>query len=183
MKKTAIVCVTNDLSTDQRVHKTCLTLEKCGYWVVEYGRLLPESKPLQRNYFILRKKLFFHSGPLFYAEYNIRLFFHLLIANVDLIFANDLDTLPAAFLAATLRGKRLIYDTHEFYTETPELVSRPTIQAIWKKIENTIYLNPGSPALPKNAPKTPTVATIDEVAIKIFNIVTGEIVNSFNFNY
>ena len=139
MKKTAIFCVTNDLSTDQRVHKTCLTLEKCGYWVVEYGRLLPESKPLQRNYFILRKKLFFHSGPLFYAEYNIRLFFHLLIANVDLIFANDLDTLPAAFLAATLRGKRLIYDTHEFYTETPELVSRPTIQAIWKKIENTIF--------------------------------------------
>ncbi len=139
MKKKAIVCVTNDLSTDQRVHKTCLTLEKCGYWVVEYGRLLPESKALQRNYFILRKKLFFHSGPLFYAEYNIRLFFHLLLADVDLIFANDLDTLPAAFLAATLRGKRLIYDSHEYYTETPELVNRPAVQAIWRKIENSIF--------------------------------------------
>ena len=139
MKKKAIVCVTNDLSTDQRVHKTCLTLEKCDYWVVEYGRLLPESKPLQRNYFILRKKLVFHNGPLFYAEYNIRLFLHLLLADVDLILANDLDTLPAAFLAATIRGKRLIYDTHEYFTETPELVNRPAIQAIWRKIENSIF--------------------------------------------
>ncbi len=139
MQKTAIVCVTNDLTTDQRVHKTCLTLQKCGYWVIETGRLLPESLPLERSYFTLRRKLRFRTGPLFYAEFNIRLFFYLMTAQVDLIFANDLDTLPSAFLAATLRGKRLIYDTHEFYTETPELVSRPTIQAIWRKIENTIF--------------------------------------------
>ena len=139
MKKKAIVCVTNDLSTDQRVHKTCLTLEKCDYWVVEYGRLLPESKPIQRSYFILRKKLFFHRGPLFYAEYNIRLFFHLLTVNVDLIFANDLDTLPAAYFASKLRKKRLIYDTHEYYTEVPELVNRPAVQSVWRMIENYIF--------------------------------------------
>ena len=74
MKKTAIVCVTNDLTTDQRVHKTCMTLQKCGYWVIETGRLLPESLPLERSYFTLRRKLWFRKGPLFYAEFNIRLF-------------------------------------------------------------------------------------------------------------
>lgn len=141
MPKTAIVCVTNDLSTDQRVHKTCLTLQKCGFWVIETGRLLPESLPLERPYFILRKKLWFRKGPQFYAEFNIRLFLYLLTTKVDLIFANDLDTLPAAFLAAKLRNKRLIYDTHEYFTETPELVSRPRTQAIWKKIEDYLFPN------------------------------------------
>ena len=139
MQKTAIVCVTNDLSTDQRVHKTCMTLQKCGYWVIEYGRLLPDSLALERSYFTLRKKLLFRKGPQFYAEYNIRLFLYLMTANVDLIFANDLDTLPAAYLAAKLRNKRLIYDTHEYYTEVPELVSRPRIQAIWRTLEDYFF--------------------------------------------
>jgi len=139
MQKTAIVCVTNDLSTDQRVHKTCMTLQKCGYWVKETGRLLPESLPLERPYFTVRKKLWFRKGPQFYAEFNIRLFLYLMTANVDLIFANDLDTLPAAYMAATLRGKRIIYDTHEYFTETPELVNRKLTQTIWKKLEDYFF--------------------------------------------
>jgi len=139
MQKIAIVCVSNDLATDQRVHKTCLTLEKCGYQVTEIGRLLPGSQPLSRTYRTLRKKLYFINGPLFYAELNVRLFIYLMFAKVDLIFSNDLDTLLAAFLASKLRKKRLIYDTHEYYTETPELVSRPRTQTIWKAIENFIF--------------------------------------------
>lgn len=156
MQKTAIVCVSNDLSTDQRVHKTCLTLQKCGYWVVELGRLLPDSKPLERPYFVLRKKLRFRSGPLFYAELNIRFFLHLLFAHVDLIFANDLDTLPAAFFAAKLRNKRLIYDTHEYYTETPELIHRPVTQAIWRAIENFIF------------PRLTDIFTVNESIAKLY---------------
>jgi len=139
MQKTAIVCVTNDLSTDQRVHKTCMTLQKCGYWVIETGRLLPESLPLERSYFTLRKKLWFRNGPLFYTEFNIRLFLYLMTKDVDLIFANDLDTLPAAYIAAKLRNKRLIYDTHEYFTEVPELVRRPMIQAIWRSLEDYFF--------------------------------------------
>jgi glycosyltransferase involved in cell wall biosynthesis len=156
MQKTAIVCVSNDLSNDQRVHKTCLTLQKCGYWVVEVGRLLPDSQPLERPYFVLRKKLSFRSGPLFYAELNIRFFLYLLFAEVDLIFANDLDTLPAAFLAAKLRNKRLIYDTHEYYTETPELVHRPITQAIWRTIENFIF------------PRLTDIITVNESIAKLY---------------
>ena len=138
MQKTAIVCVTNDLSTDQRVHKTCMTLQKCGYWVKEYGRLLPDSLPLERSYFTIRKKLWFHKGPLFYSEFNIRLFIYLMTVNVDLIFSNDLDTLPAAYLATKLRKKILIYDAHELFPELPELVNRKFVKSIWEKIEELI---------------------------------------------
>jgi len=134
----AIVCVTDDLTNDQRVNKTCTTLVKCGYWVKEYGRLLPESMPLERSYFTVRKKHWFRKGPQFYAEFNIRLFLYLMFAEVDLIFSNDLDTLPAAYLTAKLRKKRLIFDAHELFPETPELVNRPIIKSIWGKIESSI---------------------------------------------
>ncbi len=157
MQKTAIVCVTNDLTTDQRVHKTCLTLKKCGYFVIEYGRLLPESLSLERSYFTKRKKLWFRSGPQFYAEYNLKLFFYLLFNKVDLIFANDLDTLPAAFLAAKIKKKRLIYDTHEYFTETPELVNRPHIQAIWRKFEDYLF------------PKLTDILTVNESIAKLYS--------------
>jgi len=139
MQKTAIVCVTNDLCTDQRVNKTCMTLQKCGYWVKEIGRLLPESLPLERPYFTVRKKLWFRKGPLFYTEFNIRLFLYLLTAKVDLIFANDLDTLPAAYLASKIRHKKLIFDAHELFPEVPELVNRALIKYIWQKIEDLIF--------------------------------------------
>ena len=138
MQKKAIVCVTNDLTTDQRVHKTCLTLQKCGYFVVKYGRILPESIPIQRPYQTVRKRLWFRKGPAFYAEYNIRLFFYLLFSKVDLIVANDVDTIPAAFLIASIRRKEFLFDAHELFSEVPELVNRPFIKKCWQKIEDWI---------------------------------------------
>jgi len=139
MQKIAVVCVTNDLSTDQRVHRTCMALQKSGYWVIEIGRLLPESLPLERPYFTLRKKLWFRKGFLFYAEFNIRLFLYLILKEVDLIFANDLDTLPAAFIVSKVRKKKLIFDAHELFPEVPELIQRPIIKSFWSKIEYLIF--------------------------------------------
>jgi glycosyltransferase involved in cell wall biosynthesis len=138
----AIVCVTNDLSTDNRVHRSCLVLRELGWDVLLVGRVLPGSLPLQRPYAIRRMRLFFRKGPLFYAEYNLRLFLLLLTRPVQLVLANDLDTLPAAFLAARMKGSELVYDSHEYFTEVPELFrpdggSRPA-RRIWLALERAI---------------------------------------------
>ncbi|MDR0834944.1 MAG: glycosyltransferase [Candidatus Symbiothrix sp.] len=155
--KIAIVCVTNDLVTDQRVNKTCLALQKAGYEVIETGRLLANSLPINdRPYRTRRIKLCFNKGPLFYAEYNLRLFFYLLFAESDLIYANDLDTLLAAFWAAKLRKKKLIYDSHEYFTEVPELVSRPKTQRIWQKIEKFVF------------PKLDKIITVNQSIAKLY---------------
>ena len=52
--------------------------------------------------------------------------------------SNDLDTLPANYLISIIRRKTLVYDSHELYTEVPELIGRKRIQNIWRKIEKNI---------------------------------------------
>lgn len=135
----AIVAVTNDLTTDQRVHKICTTLLSLNYDVLLIGRLKADSLPLQpQNYATKRFKLWFNKGAFFYTNYNIRLFFLLLFSKQSLIWSNDLDTLPACFLASKIKSNILVFDSHEYFTEVPELIPRPKIQAFWKSIERFI---------------------------------------------
>ena len=149
MNRRAIVCVTNDLSTDNRVHRTCLVLRELGYEVVLVGRHLPGALPLQRPYATRRMRLLFRKGALFYAEYNLRLFLLLLFARFSLVVANDLDTLLACHAAAGIRGRRLVYDSHEYFTEVPEIQGR-FARRVWLAIERWIF------------PKLNTVITVNE---------------------
>ncbi len=154
--RAAIVSVTNDLATDNRVHRTCTVLQELGYEVLLVGRKLPGSLPLERPYRTRRLWLLFNKGPLFYAEYNLRLFFLLLFSRGTLFFTNDLDTLLPNFLAARIRCKQLVYDTHEFFTEVPELVQRPRVRGVWLAIERWIF------------PKLRTVITVNQSIAKAY---------------
>ena len=136
--KNIIVSVSNDLSTDQRVEKVCDTLFANNYNVVLIGRKLKTSIPISRKYKTHRMRLLFNKGFFFYAEYNIRLFFKLLFLKKDILVANDLDTLLPNYLASKLQSKILIYDSHELFTEVPELIHRPSIKNIWENIEKRI---------------------------------------------
>src|SRR4029078_2103384 len=102
-----------------------MTLTKQGHKVVLVGRRLRESLPLdKRDYKTVRFKLWFERGPMFYASFNLRLFFFLVVNRADILLANDLDTLPANYLAARLKNTPLVYDSHEYFTEVPELENR-----------------------------------------------------------
>lgn len=136
----AIVSVTNDLYTDQRVNKVCTFLHEQGYEVLLVGRLRKSSVPLDsRPYKTKRMRLLFDKGAMFYACYNFRLFCFLLVQKADLLVSNDLDTLLANHWANKFKRKcRLVYDSHEYFTQVPELVNRPKVQRIWQKIEKKI---------------------------------------------
>ncbi len=131
--------VSNDIATDQRIFRTCQVLQQEGFDVHVAGRRLKDSISINDLPFrTTRFNLPFAKGPLFYASMNLRLFFWFLKQKSDLIFANDLDTLPAAWLAAIVKRKRLIYDSHEYFTEVPELQENPFVKKLWERIERFI---------------------------------------------
>ncbi len=138
MKK-VIVSVTNDLASDQRVHKVCTTLTNMGFDVLLVGRKLPNSPKLEeRIYKTKRMRLLFTKGPLFYAEYNKRLALLLLLHEFDLLVSNDLDTLLANYMVSKIKSKPLVYDSHEYFTEVPELQGRKA-KKVWERIEARIF--------------------------------------------
>lgn len=135
-KKSIVVTVTNDLTYDQRMQKTCFFLVELNYDVLFVGRLLPNSVPLQKApYNQKRIKCLFNKGFLFYAEFSIRLFFFLLFKRMHSLVAVDTDTLLACTLVRILKPATLLYhDAHEYFSEVPEVMNRPFVKYIWSKI-------------------------------------------------
>ncbi len=155
--KKVIISVISDLVTDQRVHRTALSLHSKGLNVTLIGRVLKNSKAINdRPYFVKRFSLPFEKGPLFYAFYNVRLFFYLLFNRADVLVSNDLDTLLPNFIISKLKGSQLVYDSHEYFIEVPELISRPFIRSIWLSIERFIF------------PKLKFVFTVNESIASIY---------------
>ena len=131
-----IFAVTNDLSYDQRMIRICSSLARAGYQVTLVGRNLPSSIPLEAMpYHQFRISCITNKGFLFYAEFNIRLFFYLLIKKADLVCAIDLDTILPCYLASVCKNIHRVYDAHELFCEMKEVVTRPGIYRFWKRIE------------------------------------------------
>ena len=135
-----VLSVTNDLYTDPRVDKVCNFLTRNGFDVTLVGRRYGDSAVLApRAYKTHRLRLLFRKGGLFYAEYNIRLFFYLLFHHFDLFVANDLDTLLPNVLISKLKRKRLVYDSHEYFCGELSFADRPFVKRVWQNIEKFCF--------------------------------------------
>lgn len=183
--KKIIVSITNDISTDQRVEKVCNTLLNAGYEILLIGKKNENSKPLERNYSTKRISVFFKKGILFYAEFNLKLFFILLFTKKNMLLANDLDTLLPNYLVSLLQRKKIVYDSHELFPEIPELVNRPFAKKFWTVLEKTIL-----PKLKNTYTVCNSIATFynDKYATDfktIINLPTkkGIVKTTFPFNY
>jgi glycosyltransferase involved in cell wall biosynthesis len=128
--------VTNDVVTDQRVHRMATTLVEEGYQVHVVGRRLLHSYDFsQRPYQVHLLSIPFKKGFLFYACYNLWLFIFLLGRKTNILIANDLDTLMPNYFVAKLKKIPLLFDSHEYFPEVPELVNRRWVKKVWQTIE------------------------------------------------
>lgn len=149
--------MTNDLRTDQRVDRICNALKENDFEILLIGRKSEDNFELIRSYEIKQFRMLFDKRFLFYAEFNIRLFWMLLFERKSLLYANDLDTLLPNFLVSKLALKPLVYDSHEYFTELPELQDRPFVKSFWEKLEASIF------------PRLKNVITVNNTLAKIYS--------------
>ncbi|MCG8580167.1 MAG: glycosyltransferase [Bacteroidales bacterium] len=134
--KKAIIITTSELATDYRLHKLSETISKAGYHCEFLCRVrsshLKYNSTIKINYL----KTIFQSSPFFYLIYNIRIFFFLLFRKTDLIVSVDLDTLVGCGLASIFKKSVLLFDSHEYFPESPEIHNKPLIKNIWLLAQN-----------------------------------------------
>ncbi|MEZ5069656.1 MAG: glycosyltransferase [Bacteroidales bacterium] len=149
--KRVYIAVINDLVSDQRVHRMCRYLLSENLEVRCFGRALPGSGKVDialpgvapgwdpLRFRVERMRMLVKKGPLFYAFFNVRLFFQLLVLpRPHLLVANDLDTLLPLYLIKRIKSVPLVYDSHELFTEVPELQGRSRVRWIWKRLERAL---------------------------------------------
>jgi glycosyltransferase involved in cell wall biosynthesis len=81
---------------------------------------------------------------MFYVCLNARLLIYYIFNKADFILANDLDCLASAGIASKLKKVKIIYDSHELFTEVPELENKPRKKKIWLKIEKKFIKRAGA---------------------------------------
>ena len=134
-----VFTVTTDLNYDQRMQRICGSLARAGYEVLLVGREWPRSEPLlAQPYQQHRLRCWLQRGKLFYLEFNLRLLAYLLTQRAAAWCAIDLDTVLPVWARARLSKKPLVYDAHELFTEVPEVVNRPAVQWLWRRVEQFI---------------------------------------------
>jgi glycosyltransferase involved in cell wall biosynthesis len=132
-----IITATSNIIFDQRVQRVDRALNEAGYDVLIIGRI-KRSESTLRDKASDRTRLitcFFEKSWLFYAEYNLRLFLILLSQRWDIVYACDADTLLAGTMAKLIKRKKIIYDSHEYFEESPEIGDKKWIQFAWTTIQ------------------------------------------------
>lgn len=137
MEQNIWISVSNDLFNDNRVQKTCQTLQDYGLNVIVLCKKnkFPQSDTSHFNFRTYRVSTIFHKNAIYYAELNIKLFFYLLFHKENLLWANDLDTLLPNFLISKIKGIPLIFDSHEMFAYTAELNTGSYQQKFWLFLE------------------------------------------------
>ena len=150
--------VTTDVVSDMRVRKVADYLLQNNVNLEIVGRKTSNSFDVpELNFSLKQMSLIFNSGFLFYAEFSIRYFILGLFKKVDVIVANDLDTLFPSYLLSKIKNADLVYDSHEYFTESVGLQGRKFQQSVWTKIEKFIL------------PKLKRACTVSEPIQQIYN--------------
>lgn len=137
-RKTIIIGMTGHLATDQRMRRIGHTLCDMGFDVQVFYRYYFKFEPKditgQYAFRAIALKSLFRSGVLFYAWYNLILFFRILLRRCDYLYAVDSDTLPAFVALSFIKNKPLLFDSHEYFAEVPELQRSRLKKKIWHSV-------------------------------------------------
>lgn len=123
--------MTSDFNFDQRMIRVAYAMKEL-FNVYIFSR--SEKLNHDFNFFYINTK--YKKGVMFYSEYNYELVKKLYALKPDFIYAADPDTLLAAGIYNKIFNCKLIYDSHEYFIEVPELIGKNNKKFIWNHIEN-----------------------------------------------
>lgn len=132
--KKIVIVATSEFVFDQRLIRIAQSFYNKNHHVT----LITQNKSNQKYdslpYEFKLINTFFKRSFLFYAEYNLRIFIKMLFFKYDCIYTCDADTLLASSILKSLKGKKLIFDAHEYFEESPEIVGHTFTQWFWAQI-------------------------------------------------
>ena len=131
-----VALVSNDLATDQRMHRCLSTLTRAGYRCLLLGRELAGSSELddQLPFDQERHRLRHVRGKRFYHDLNRAHRKRLLDLRPKSILVVDLDTMWGGAQAAAKLQIPWVYDAHELFVEVPELKGRRLAKSAWQML-------------------------------------------------
>lgn len=141
-KRHICMVVQNDVVHDSRVKREALTLSNNGYRVTIIGvKSFPEQRSIENLNGITIKRISpkiknktlrkLYKVFLFSTQDNRRLKDMLYNEHADIYHAHDLDTLKPAYKASMLHSVKLVYDSHELYTE---MLKRGNFKSIYSML-------------------------------------------------
>jgi glycosyltransferase involved in cell wall biosynthesis len=74
----------------------------------------------------------------FYAWLYLKMFWRGMRTSFDVVHCHDLDTLPLGFMLGKLKGKPIVYDAHESFTDMLEGSVHPVVQSGLVCLENLL---------------------------------------------
>ncbi|MDP3150142.1 MAG: glycosyltransferase family 4 protein [Ignavibacteria bacterium] len=140
MDSTKVVLFTflGNFHYDSRVTNFYNSFIEKGYKVkvISFDWLTKEFKTEKGDISVYRLTKNF-SSIYYYLKFSIILSFRLLFTKADLIFAEDVYTLPFVILFAKLKKAKICYDSREIYAHLAGLSNKKNIQMFWRWIEKT----------------------------------------------
>lgn len=113
-----VMLVTSELDRDPRVQKEARLAHEAGHEVIVVCR---SYEGTEMPYRVMALHIYRRNNIVVkYLERfltNVKLFWLAVANQPDIIHANDLDTLPAAYVAARWCRARLVYDAHELWSD------------------------------------------------------------------
>lgn len=135
-KKKVLITFLGNINFDTRCFNLYNSLSESGYNVYFVGfDWLTEGfesvKGTKRIYKLTKKfpSIFFYLKFFFILKYN------LLKRKYDILFAEDLYTLPVCIVIGKLKGAKIVYDCRELFGFLAGLKDKPFIQKLWRTIE------------------------------------------------
>lgn len=137
-KKNVLVTFLGNFHYDSRVTNFYNSFSERGYTVkvISFDWLTENFKTEKGDISVykLKKNSF---SIYFYLKFSLILSYRLLFTKAELIFAEDVYTLPFVVLFAKLKKAKVCYDSREIYAHIAGLSKRKNVQAFWKWIEKS----------------------------------------------